>query len=68
VTQAGVDRPKEFGHADADIVELTTAAGTAAKFAKFANFALTFDICESTVRLDQVTRSSPGNRKLGLRL
>jgi len=37
VTQADVNRPKEFGYADADIVELTTAAGTAAKFANCAH-------------------------------
>lgn len=41
VTQADVDELKELGYTDADVVELATTAGTAAKF---ANFALTVDI------------------------
>jgi len=41
VTDEDVDRLHEHGYDDADIVELTTTAGTAAKF---ANFALTLDI------------------------
>ncbi len=41
VTQAEIDELKDLGYTDADIVELMTTAGTAAKF---ANFALTFDI------------------------
>jgi alkylhydroperoxidase family enzyme len=36
-----VDRLREHGYDDADIVALTTTAGTAAKF---ADFALTLDI------------------------
>ena len=41
VTTEDVAELKELGYSDADIVELTTTAGTAAKF---ANFALTIDI------------------------
>ncbi len=41
ITQDDVDELKRLGYDDADIVELMTTAGTAAKF---ANFALTFDI------------------------
>lgn len=41
VTQSEIDDLKDLGYTDADIVELMTTAGTAAKF---ANFALTFDI------------------------
>jgi Uncharacterized conserved protein len=41
VTDADVDELRAHGYDDADIVELTTTAGTAAKF---ANFALTLDI------------------------
>jgi alkylhydroperoxidase family enzyme len=41
VTSEDVEEPKELGYSDADVVELATTAGTAAKF---ANFALTFDI------------------------
>ena len=41
ITDADVSELKELGYTDADIVELTTSAGTAAKF---ANFALTLDI------------------------
>lgn len=41
VTQAEIDELKDLGYTDAAIVELMTTAGTAAKF---ANFALTFDI------------------------
>jgi hypothetical protein len=37
----GVEHLKEFGYSDPDVVELATTAGTAAKF---ANFALPFDI------------------------
>jgi alkylhydroperoxidase family enzyme len=41
VTSEDVTELKELGYSDADVVELATTAGTAAKF---ANFALTFDI------------------------
>jgi len=41
VTDEDVERLREHGYDDADIVEITTTAGTAAKF---ANFALTLDI------------------------
>lgn len=41
VTSEDVSELKELGYSDADVVELATTAGTAAKF---ANFALTFDI------------------------
>ncbi len=41
VTDADVAELRAHGYDDADIVELTTTAGTAAKF---ANFALTLDI------------------------
>lgn len=41
VTADDVDRLREVGYSDADVVELVTTAGTAAKF---ANFALTLDI------------------------
>lgn len=41
VTDADIAELRDHGYDDADIVELTTTAGTAAKF---ANFALTLDI------------------------
>lgn len=41
VTDADIQELRDLGYSDADIVELTTTAGTAAKF---ANFALTLDI------------------------
>ena len=41
VTTDDIERLNAHGYSDADIVELTTTAGTAAKF---ANFALTLDI------------------------
>lgn len=41
VTDEDVERLHELGYDDADVVELVTTAGTAAKF---ANFALTLDI------------------------
>lgn len=41
VTDADIEELRAHGYDDADIVELTTTAGTAAKF---ANFALTLDI------------------------
>ena len=41
VTDDDVDDLRDLGYSDADIVEITTTAGTAAKF---ANFALTLDI------------------------
>jgi uncharacterized peroxidase-related enzyme len=41
VTNDDIDELRNLGYSDADIVELTTTAGTAAKF---ANFALTLDI------------------------
>lgn len=41
VTDADVEELREHGYSDADIVELTATAGTAAKF---AHFALTLDI------------------------
>lgn len=41
VTTEDVDGLREHGYSDADIVEVTTTAGTASKF---ANFALTLDI------------------------
>lgn len=41
VTDEDVDRLREAGYSDREIVELTATAGTAAKF---ANFALTLDI------------------------
>lgn len=41
VTDEDVQRLREHGYDDADVVELTATAGTAAKF---ANFALTLDI------------------------
>ena len=41
VTDADIEELRAYGYDDADVVELTTTAGTAAKF---ANFALTLDI------------------------
>lgn len=41
VTDEDIEELRDHGYSDADIVELTTTAGTAAKF---ANFALTLDI------------------------
>lgn len=41
VTNDDVERLRELGYSDAEIVELVTTAGTAAKF---ANYALTLDI------------------------
>lgn len=41
ITDEDFDELREHGYTDADIVEIATAAGTAAKF---ANYAITFDI------------------------
>lgn len=41
VTDEDIEELRDHGYSDSDIVELTTTAGTAAKF---ANFALTLDI------------------------
>jgi alkylhydroperoxidase family enzyme len=41
VTNEDFEKLRELGYSDADIVEIATAAGTAAKF---ANYAITFDI------------------------